>query len=100
MLKRLHLSLNEQSLIVPQSRMIESIAVRATRASSDDARKKRGADEPVDHALGRSRGSLTTKIDMLCGANGHRCAFSSPAVKPVTSAMPKNCWTTLAFRRP
>lgn len=31
---------------------------------------KKGADEPADHALGRSRGGLTTKIHMLCDANG------------------------------
>lgn len=48
--------------------MIDSTVVRATRASSG-ARKKR-PDEPVDHALGRSRGGLTTKIHMLCDTNG------------------------------
>lgn len=31
---------------------------------------KRGFEEPQDHALGRSRGGLTTKIHMLCDANG------------------------------
>ncbi|HBO8767057.1 TPA: IS5 family transposase [Pseudomonas aeruginosa] len=69
MLKRLHLRLNEQGLIDLQTWMIDSTAVRATRASSG-ARKKGGADEPADHALGRSRGGLTTKIHMLCDANG------------------------------
>lgn len=29
-----------------------------------------GPDEPADHALGRSRGGFTTKVNMLCGANG------------------------------
>lgn len=33
-------------------------------------REKRGFEEPQDHALGRSRGGLTTKIHMLCDANG------------------------------
>ncbi|WP_277052974.1 transposase, partial [Zestomonas thermotolerans] len=28
--------------------------------------EKGGPEEPVDHALGRSRGGLTTKIHMLC----------------------------------
>ncbi|SEB42430.1 Transposase [Pseudomonas marginalis] len=32
--------------------------------------EKRGPEEPQDHALGRSRGGLTTKIHMLCDANG------------------------------
>ncbi|MGE6565142.1 IS5 family transposase [Pseudomonas asiatica] len=69
MLKRLHLRLNEQGLIDLQTWMIDSTAVRATRASSG-APEKGGPDEPVDHALGRSRGGLTTKIHMLCDANG------------------------------
>ncbi|RMV35837.1 hypothetical protein ALP13_200082 [Pseudomonas syringae pv. maculicola] len=33
-------------------------------------REKRGAEELQDHALGRSRGGLTTKIHMRCDANG------------------------------
>lgn len=36
---------------------------------------KRGPDEPADHALGRSRGGLTTKIHMLCDANGTPLRF-------------------------
>ncbi|MEB6589102.1 MULTISPECIES: IS5 family transposase [Pseudomonas] len=68
MLKRLHLRLNEKGLIDLQTWMIDSTAVRATRASS--GAEKRGPDEPADHALGRSRGGLTTKIHMLCDANG------------------------------
>lgn len=35
----------------------------------------RGPDEPADHALGRSRGGLTTKIHMLCDANGTPLRF-------------------------
>nr|WP_086937282.1 IS5 family transposase [Pseudomonas putida] len=68
MLKRLHLQHNDQGLIDLQTWMIDSTAVRATRASSGAG--KRGLDEPADHALGRSRGGLTTKIHMLCDANG------------------------------
>ncbi|MDR2307804.1 MAG: IS5 family transposase [Paucimonas sp.] len=69
MLRRLHLRLNDKGLIDPHTWMIDSTAVRATRASSG-AGKKGGPDEPADHALGRSRGGLTTKIHMLCDANG------------------------------
>ncbi|WOL26146.1 IS5 family transposase [Pseudomonas fragi] len=68
MLKRLHIRLNEQGLIDLETWMIDSTAVRATRASS--GAEKRGFEEPQDHALGRSRGGLTTKIHMLCDANG------------------------------
>lgn len=31
---------------------------------------KGGPEEPLDHALGRSRGGLTTKIHLICDANG------------------------------
>ena len=68
MLKRLHIKLNEQGLIDLETWMIDSTAVRATRASSGAG--KRGPDEPSDHSLGRSRGGMTTKIHMLCDANG------------------------------
>ncbi len=34
------------------------------------AREKGRPEEPEGHALGRSRGGLTTKIHMLCDANG------------------------------
>ena len=74
MLKRLHLRLNEQGLIDLQTWMIDSTAVRATRACSG-AGKKRGPNESADHALGRSRGGLTTNIHMLCDSNGTPLRF-------------------------
>lgn len=52
--------------------MIDPTAVRATRASS--GAEKKGAEEPVDHALGLSR-RLTTKIHMVCNANGVSLGF-------------------------
>ncbi len=73
MLKRLHLRLNEQGLIDLHTWMIDSTAVRVTRASL--APGKRGPDEPTDHALGRIRGGLTRKIDMLCDTNGTPLRF-------------------------
>ena len=38
-------------------------------------REKNDEDEPADHALGRSRGGLTTKIHLLCDAQGHPLTF-------------------------
>lgn len=67
MLKRLQLRLNERGLIDVYTWMIDSIAVRVTRASCD--LRKRGAEQPADHALEHSHGGLTTKIHMLCDAN-------------------------------
>lgn len=47
MLKRLHLRLNEQGLIDLQTWMIDSTAVRATRASSDAGKKGRLTSLPI-----------------------------------------------------
>ncbi|QEU26581.1 MULTISPECIES: IS5 family transposase [Pseudomonas] len=73
-LERLHLRLNQQGMIDLNTWMIDSTAIRATRAASG-AGKKGGPEEPVDHALGRSRGGLTTKIHMLCDASGVPLSF-------------------------
>ena len=37
--------------------------------------KKRDPYEPPDHAIGRSRGGLTSKIHILCDAQGHPLHF-------------------------
>ncbi|RMM38454.1 ISPsy13, transposase OrfB [Pseudomonas coronafaciens pv. oryzae] len=63
-----YIRLNQQGLIDLNTWMIDSTAVRATRASSGAG--KRGPEEPLDHALGRSRGGLTTRIHMVYDANG------------------------------
>lgn len=63
LLKRIHIRLNEQGLIDLDTWMIDSTAVRATRASSDAVKKG-------DLKNGRSRGDLMTKIHMLGYANG------------------------------
>lgn len=74
LLERLHIRLNQEGLIDLDTWMIDSTAVRATRASSV-AGKKGGLEEPLDHVLGCSRGGLTTKIHMLCEANGVPLCF-------------------------
>ena len=38
--------------------------------------KKGDAQEPADHALGRSRGGFSTKIHLLCDAGGHPLHFA------------------------
>ncbi len=47
--------------------MIDSTAIRVTRAFLVPG--KRGPEDPQDHALGRSLGGLTKKIQVLCDAN-------------------------------
>ena len=87
MLMRLRIRLNEQGLIDLDTWMIDSTAVRAARASS--GARKRGPEEPLDHALDRSRGGLTTKIHMLCDSNGiprvSTCQVDRPAISPMRS---------------
>jgi transposase len=39
-------------------------------------RQKGGSSEPLDHALGRSRGGLTTKIHLVCDRHGWPLTFS------------------------
>jgi transposase len=38
-------------------------------------REKNDPEEPVDHALGRSRGGFSTKIHLLCDGAGHPLHF-------------------------
>lgn len=67
-LERLHIRVKREGLIDLDTWMIDSTVVRATQASSGAG--KRGAEVPLDHAQGRSRGGLTTKIHITCDANG------------------------------
>jgi hypothetical protein len=53
--------------------MLDSTSIRATRAASGGG--EGGSEEPVNHALGRSRGGLTTKIHLVCDGHGHPLAF-------------------------
>ena len=48
----------------------EAWAVVADLFTAAQVRGRPRSDEPADHALGRSRGGLTTKIHMLCDTNG------------------------------
>ena len=36
---------------------------------------KKSTDEPADHAIGRSRGGLTTKSHLVCDGKGRVLAF-------------------------
>jgi transposase len=59
--------------------------------------KKGDPQEPPDHALGRSRGGVSTKIHLLCDAEGHPLHFhltagqahESTALKPLLEAADK-----------
>jgi putative transposase len=75
-IERLNVRLNQEGLIDLDTWMIDSTAARATRAASGAGKK--GPEEPVDHALGRNRGGLTTKIHMVCDANGVPLRFVLP----------------------
>nr|WP_318205878.1 IS5 family transposase [Streptomyces sp. SCL15-4] len=55
---------------------IDSTIVRAHQHAAATGRKGGGTgDEPDDHALGRSRGGLTTKIHLACDGKGRPLAI-------------------------
>ncbi|MEU6180084.1 IS5 family transposase [Streptomyces coeruleorubidus] len=55
---------------------IDSTIVRAHQHAAATGRKGGGTgDEPDDHALGRSRGGLTTKIHLACDGRGRPLAI-------------------------
>ena len=60
LLARLQVRLDAEGHIDPELWCVDSTHLRATRAAA--GRPKRGAAEPADHALGLSRGGITTKI--------------------------------------
>nr|WP_237709553.1 IS5 family transposase [Pseudomonas psychrotolerans] len=74
-LARLHLKLRQDGYLDLDTWMIDSTTIRATRAASGGG-KKGGPDEPRDHALGRSRGGLGTKLHLLCDAQGFPLTFT------------------------
>ena len=86
-LERLHVRLNQEGLIDLETWMIDSTAVRATRASSGAGKK--GA---IDHALRRSGGGLTTKIHLICDANGIPFASCCHRDRPATLHMLTRSW--------
>ncbi|SFU96563.1 Transposase DDE domain-containing protein [Halomonas korlensis] len=80
-LARLHLRLGKDGLMDLDAWMADSKSSRATRAPGGVG-KKGGPEEPVDHAdhaLGRSRGGLTTKLHLLCDARGLPLSFTLSA---------------------
>ncbi|MFH8573028.1 IS5 family transposase [Streptomyces sp. NPDC017993] len=54
---------------------IDSIVVRAHQHAAGARQKGTGAGEPHDHALGRSRGGLTTKIHLVAQSRCRPLAF-------------------------
>lgn len=97
MLKRLHLKLNDQGLIDLQTWMIDSTAVRATRASSG-AGKKGGLMNPqitLEAAVG-----AVSLPRFICSATPMACLYASCflAVKPAISATQSHCWTMSVSR--
>jgi transposase len=49
---------------------IDGSMVRAHKAAAGAAKKGGPAEEPQDHALGRSRGGFSTKLHLVCDAGG------------------------------
>jgi transposase len=53
---------------------IDGTVIRAARCASGGG-KKDDPSEPMDHALGRSRGGYSTKLHILCDVDGHPLCF-------------------------
>ena len=58
---------------------------------------KEGEEEPPDHALGRSRGGLTTKIHLLCDAVGHPLAVTCSLATSQNPHRLKGCYQRYAY---
>lgn len=54
---------------------VDSTIVRAHQHAAGARKKRAPAGEPSDHALGRSRGGLTTKIHLASDGNCRPLAF-------------------------
>jgi len=65
---------------------IDGAVVRAARCAAGGGKKK-DADEPQDHAIGRSRGGLSTKIHLLCDRDAHPLTFALSAGQRHESTM-------------
>ena len=61
-----------------------TVLVEHTGAVSNDKNPRCCRDEPGDHALGRSRGGLSTKIHAAVDGRGRRWPSCSPPARPVT----------------
>ncbi|WP_420038096.1 IS5 family transposase [Streptomyces sp. cg28] len=55
---------------------VDSTLVRAHQHAAGARKRGRSGDEPTDHALGRSRGGLTTKIHLACDGRGRPLSFT------------------------
>jgi transposase len=70
LLEALHARLDAAGKIDWDLFCIDGSSVRAGRAAAGASPTDGTADEPVDHALGRSRGGFGTKIHLVCDGRG------------------------------
>lgn len=72
-LSRLRAAGIDAGLIDHELWCIDGTVVRAARCAAGGG--KEDSEEPLDHALGRSRGGFSTKIHVLCDSHGHPLDF-------------------------
>ncbi len=93
-LERLHRKLDEAGRIDHELWCIDATSIRASRSAAG-ARREGPADEPSDHALGRSRGGFGTKLHLIVDGHGIPLSVSaspgqaheSKHVEPVLEAV-------------
>ena len=61
---------------------------------------KKSADEPADHAIGRSRGGLTTKNHLVCDGKGRVLAFVVTGGQVADTSMLATRWSRSALPGP
>jgi transposase len=70
MMQALQLKLDEQGKIDWEQWNVDSTVIRASRAAAGARHDTLDADEPNDHALGRSKGGFGTKLHLMVDGNG------------------------------
>src|SRR5262249_1227477 len=69
-LSRLRAAAIDAGLVDRELWCVDGTVVRAARCAAGGG-KGDDPDEPADHALGRSRGGYSTKIELACARHGH-----------------------------
>jgi transposase len=73
-LRRLRAAGIDAGLVDRELWCVDGTVIRAARCAAGGG-KGDDPDEPADHALGRSRGGFSTKIELLCDGHGHPLDF-------------------------
>jgi transposase len=80
--------------------MVRRWQLGAGGESRGGSREKRGPDEPLDHALGRSRGGFGSKIHLVADGHGHPLAAHVTAGQVHESTQFETLLSRVRIRQP